>query len=143
MSAATTLHTSDAFVLRTYPYGEAHKVVVLFTRSGGLVRAVAYGAQSKRQKYGAALELFSEVSVVYRERQGQELVSLVACDVKRLHFAATSDPVLMAMLAYWAELTSELFPAHQATTLHIACSPQRAIWPTATRRRHGRKRLMP
>jgi DNA repair protein RecO (recombination protein O) len=114
MSAATTLHTSDAFVLRTYPYGEAHKVVVLFTRSGGLVRAVAYGAQSKRQKYGAALELFSEVSVVYRERQGQELVSLVACDVKRLHFAATSDPVLMAMLAYWAELTSELFPAHQA-----------------------------
>jgi DNA repair protein RecO (recombination protein O) len=113
MSAAMTLHTSDAFVLHTYPYGEAHKVVVLFTRSSGLVRAVAYGAQSRRQKYGAALELFSEVHVVYRERQGQELVSLVACDVKRLHFAAASNPVVMSMLAYWAELISGLFPAHQ------------------------------
>lgn len=112
--SATALHSSDAFVLRTYSYGEAHKVVVLFTRSNGLVRAVAHGAQSKRQKYGATLELFSEVSVVYRERQGQELVQLVSCDAKRLHFTAASDPVVMAMLAYWAELTGELFPAHQA-----------------------------
>ncbi|MGQ9896131.1 MAG: DNA repair protein RecO [Acidobacteriota bacterium] len=113
MSAATTLHTSDAFVLRTYPYGEAHKVVVLFTRSSGLARAVAHGAQSRRQKYGAALELFSEVYVVYRERPGQDLVSLVTCDVKRLHFAVAADPVVMAMLSYWAELTSELFPPYQ------------------------------
>ncbi|MFQ3580937.1 MAG: DNA repair protein RecO [Chloracidobacterium sp.] len=108
------LHTSDAFVLRTYDYGEGHKIVVLFTRLDGLIRAVAHGARSSKNKYGAALELLSEVAITYREREGRDLAQLVTCDVKRTRFSAAADPATLAMLAYWAELVSELFPPHQA-----------------------------
>ncbi|OYT71994.1 MAG: DNA repair protein RecO [Chloracidobacterium sp. CP2_5A] len=110
-----TLHASDAFALRAYDYGEAHKIVVLFTRADGLIRAVAHGARSAKNKYGAAFELLSEVTVAYREREGRELAQLTACDVKRARFAIAADPSAMAMLGYWAELVCELFPPRQAS----------------------------
>ncbi len=110
---AATLHSSDAFTLRAYDYGEAHKIVVLFTRADGLIRAVAHGARSAKNKYGAALELLSEVAVAYREREGRELAQLVTCDVKRARFSVAADPSAMAMLGYWAELTLELFPPRE------------------------------
>ncbi len=112
--AATTLHTTDAFVLRTYDYAEAHRIIVLFTRVDGLIRAVAPGARSTRRKYGAAFELLSEVTVAYREREGRELAQLTAWEVKQTRFAAAADPSTVALLGYWAELVSELFPPHQA-----------------------------
>ncbi|MCS7078789.1 MAG: DNA repair protein RecO [Chloracidobacterium sp.] len=112
--STTTLRSGDAFVLRAYDYAEAHKIVVLFTRTDGLIRAVAHGARSARSKYGAAFELLSEVAVAYREREGRELAQLTSCDVKRTRFAAAADPAAVAMLGYWAELVCELFPPHQA-----------------------------
>lgn len=111
--ASATLHTSDAFVLRTYDYAEAHRIVVLFTRADGLIRAIAHGARSAKSRYGAAFELLSEVTVAYREREERELAQLTTCEVKRTRFAAAADPSTMAMLGYWAELVYELFPPHQ------------------------------
>lgn len=107
-------HETNAFTIRTYPFSEIHKVCVFFTQQAGVVKAVAHGSRKLKSRYGSTLELFSEVRLKYREREGQELVQLTDCELVKSHFDAASNPETGAMLAYWGELLTELFPAHQA-----------------------------
>ncbi|MBX7220709.1 MAG: DNA repair protein RecO [Blastocatellia bacterium] len=108
------LHETDAFTLKTFPYAENHRAAVFFTKQFGLVRAVAHGSRSLKNRYGAGLELFSEVHLKYREKEGREMVQLSDCELITSHFDAASQPETAALLAYWAELIIEFFPAHQA-----------------------------
>lgn len=126
-----TLHLAEGFALKTFPYAEAHRVCVFFTRQHGIVKAVAHGSRSLKSKFGSGLELFSEIRMSYREREDRELGQLVTCDVLKSRFDAASDPVTAAMLSYWAELVIEFFPPHQANdavyrllTASLACLEQ-------------------
>ena len=59
----------EAFVLRSYKLGEADLILVLLTRSHGVVRAVAKGIRKTKSRFGARLDRFSKVNVqVYRGR---------------------------------------------------------------------------
>jgi DNA repair protein RecO (recombination protein O) len=102
---------ADALVLRTYPLGDADRIVVFLTRDRGKKRGVAKNARQSRRRFGGALEPLTEVRVEYDEREGRELV--------RLHFAeARRSPLAVAGLGgegagpleyvgYFAELIDE------------------------------------
>lgn len=109
-----TLQSAEGFALKTFPYAEAHRVCVFFTRQHGVIKAVAHGSRSLKSKFGSGLELFSEVKLSYREREDRDLGQLVTCDVVRSRFDAASDPSTQAMLSCWAELVIEFFPPHLA-----------------------------
>jgi DNA repair protein RecO (recombination protein O) len=96
---------SDAFVLRTYDFGETSRVVVLLTRDRGKVRAVAKGARGPKTRYQSALEPMSEVRVSLYGRQGAELFRIGQCELIRSAFPA-GDAGLDAnlLLSYFAEL---------------------------------------
>ncbi len=104
---------TEAFALRTYPFSEHHKVCVFFTRQVGVVRAVAHGSRRLKSKYGAGLELFSQVHLKFREREGRDLVELADCELVKSHFEAAANPEIAAILSYWSELITEFLPAHQ------------------------------
>jgi DNA repair protein RecO (recombination protein O) len=108
------MQTAEGFALKTFPYAEAHRICVFFTRQQGTVKAVAHGSRSLKSKFGSGLELFSEVKLSYKEREDRELGQLVTCDVVRSRFDAASNPSTQAMLSCWAELVIEFFPPHQA-----------------------------
>ncbi|HKY15516.1 MAG TPA: DNA repair protein RecO [Microthrixaceae bacterium] len=57
------LYRDTAIVLRTYKLGEADRIVVLFTRGRGKVRAVAKGVRKTRSKFGARMEPTSHVNL--------------------------------------------------------------------------------
>ena len=50
------LYRDDGVVLRTYKLGEADRIIVLFTRAHGKVRAVAKGIRRTKSKFGARIE---------------------------------------------------------------------------------------
>lgn len=50
------LYRDEAVVLRTYKLAEADRIVVLFTRGRGKLRAVAKGIRRTRSKFGSRLE---------------------------------------------------------------------------------------
>ena len=52
-----------AFVVRTYDFGEADRVVVLLTRNHGLVRGVAKGVRKVKSRFGSRLQPFVDVDV--------------------------------------------------------------------------------
>ncbi|MFT7599969.1 MAG: DNA repair protein RecO (recombination protein O) [Acidimicrobiales bacterium] len=50
------LYRDEGVVLRTYKLGEADRIIVLYTRNHGKVRAVAKGVRRTKSKFGARLE---------------------------------------------------------------------------------------
>jgi DNA repair protein RecO (recombination protein O) len=64
------LYRDDAVVLRCQKLGESDRIVTLFTRRHGLVRAVAKGVRRTSSRYGARLEPFGHIDIQIIEGRG-------------------------------------------------------------------------
>ena len=65
----------SGIVLRSYPFGEADKVVVLISPLHGKLRTVAKGVRKTKSKFGARLESFMEVDLVLYEGRNLDLIT--------------------------------------------------------------------
>jgi DNA repair protein RecO (recombination protein O) len=72
------LYRDEAIVVRTYKLGEADRIVVLFTRDRGKVRAVAKGVRKTLSRFGARLEPMSHVALQLYE--GRELDTITQAE---------------------------------------------------------------
>jgi DNA repair protein RecO (recombination protein O) len=79
------LARTQAIVLRVRRMGETSKLVTLYTEDFGKVKVVAKGARKPKSKFGAGLELMTEIQVVFYLREDRELQTLSDCDVTRSH----------------------------------------------------------
>lgn len=61
--ASRPSYRDRAFVVRTYDFGEADRVVVLLTRGHGLVRAVAKGVRKTKSRFGSRVQPFVDIDV--------------------------------------------------------------------------------
>jgi len=107
------LHETEAFVLRTFTLKEADKVCLFFTREAGKLRGVAHGARRLRSRYGASLEPFTEVALVYYQKENKDLVSISSCEIIRSQFQEGMSSELLGVMHYLAELVIEFLPDHE------------------------------
>lgn len=107
------LRRSEAIVLRTYRVGEADKVVVFLSRELGKLRGLAKGARRPRSRFGASLEVGTEVVLTFFEKEGQELVSVDRCDIIRSTFSDFADPVVACTLEYLTDLADHFAPERE------------------------------
>ncbi len=70
---------TEAVVLRSIRYGEADRILHLYTPHLGRVGAIAKGARRSRSRFGARLEPFFHVRVVLHEGRG-ELATVTSAD---------------------------------------------------------------
>lgn len=71
------LYRDEGVVLRTHALGEADRIVVLFTRQRGIIRAVAKGVRRTSSKFGARLEPFMYVDIQCYEGRSLDTVTQV------------------------------------------------------------------
>lgn len=71
------LYRTDGVVLRTYKLGEADRIVVVYTRARGKVRAVAKGVRRTKSRFGARLEPGSIVHAQFYEGRNLDIVTQV------------------------------------------------------------------
>ncbi|WKD57254.1 DNA repair protein RecO [Corynebacterium capitovis DSM 44611] len=71
-------YRDHAFVVRTYDFGEADRVVVLLTRTHGVVRAVAKGVRRARSRFGSRIQPFVEINV--QLYPGRNLATITEAD---------------------------------------------------------------
>jgi DNA repair protein RecO (recombination protein O) len=72
------LYKDQAIVLRTMRLGEADRILTLFGRAGGKVRAVAKGVRKTKSRFRGRFEPFTHVSLVlWRGRSGLDTVTQV------------------------------------------------------------------
>lgn len=98
-----SLHTSDAFVLATYPLREKDRIVSFLTRDAGKKRGVARGARNPKSAFAGSLEPMTEARVVYFEKEGKELVSINSADTLRSSFPLSNDLERALFLSALAE----------------------------------------
>lgn len=98
-----TLHTTDAIVLQSFPYGETSRIVRLLTRTAGVHSAIAKGAARPRSRYHV-LEPFAEGSATLYIRPTRELQTLAAFDVGRNRHELGRDLLSFGGASLLAEL---------------------------------------
>lgn len=69
------LYRTDAVVLRTYKLGEADRIVVLYTRTRGKVRAVAKGVRRTKSRFGGRLEPGAVVALQLYEGRNLDVIT--------------------------------------------------------------------
>ncbi len=87
-------------MLRSIRYGEADRIVHLYTPHHGRIGAIAKGARRSRSRFGARLEPFVHIRVVLREGRG-DLYTVTGADTIDVHpglrdHAATLDAAARA-----------------------------------------------
>ncbi|MDP8957663.1 MAG: DNA repair protein RecO [Actinomycetota bacterium] len=73
------LRHDQGIVLRSFPFAEADRVVVLLSPNHGKVRAVAKGVRKTKSRFGGRLEPFSHVDLVVYE--GRNLDTITQAEV--------------------------------------------------------------
>ena len=72
---------SEAFVLGRTPFKESSLIVGIFTRSDGVVRAVAKGGRRPKSPFSGVLEPFNRVEAELSAKEGRDLWTLRGVDL--------------------------------------------------------------
>lgn len=107
------LRETEAVVLRTYRLGEADKIVSLFTRQWGRLRAVAAGAQRPKSRYGGTLEGLSYVRLWLFERENRDLLRMNSAELLESFFDMQKDYRLQVAAQYVAEVSERFLPERE------------------------------
>ena len=104
-------YPAHALVIGVHPWGDADKVVELFTAEKGRVRAAAFGSRRPKSALAAALQLFNELDVNLTE--GQRLDTVRTASIQHHPKKLSEDIVAMAYGSFVAECVSEFLPEKQ------------------------------
>lgn len=107
------LRDSEAIVLRSFPLGEADRIVSLLTRSMGRIRGVARGARRTKSQFGSTLQMLSHVRVWFYEREGRDLVRISQCELVESFLDAQKDYSAGVALSLVSEVSEAVLPEHE------------------------------
>src|SRR5579863_2038184 len=107
------LRETEAIVLRTYRLGEADKIVSLFSRQFGRLRAVASGAQRPKSRYGGVLEPLTYIRLWLFERENRDLLRINSAELLESFFAMQGDYTVHIAAQYIAEATERILPERE------------------------------
>jgi DNA repair protein RecO (recombination protein O) len=104
---------TEAIILKTFPLGEADRLVSFFGRTSGRLRGVAAGARRIKNRYGSTLEVLSHVQVWYVERETRDLVRIQECELLESFHQAQTDYGLSTGLAVISEIAERTLPEQE------------------------------
>jgi DNA repair protein RecO (recombination protein O) len=105
---------TEAIILKTFPLGEADRLVSFLGRASGRVRGVAAGARRVKNRYGSTLEVLSHVQIWYVEKETRELVRIQQCELLESFHKSQSNYELSTGLAVISEAAELVLPDHEA-----------------------------
>lgn len=106
---------TEAIILKTFPLGEADRLVSFFARTSGRLRGVASGARRLNNRFGSTLEALSHVQLWYVERETRELVRIQQCELLESFHKAQSNYGLSTGLAVVSEIGERVLPEREVS----------------------------
>jgi len=101
-------YKTEAFVLRSFRFAEADRVLHLYTRDRGRVGAIAKGVRKTTSRFGARLEPFSHVELLLHQGSG-DLHTVTGASLVDAHRPAREDPYRGSVGLVGAEAMLRLF----------------------------------
>src|SRR3954464_6018736 len=109
---AAPSYPTEAAGLRSIRFGEADRVLHLYTADRGRVGAVAKGVRKTKSRFGGRLEPLSHVELVLHQGAG-ELQTVTGVQLIRAHDSARSDYYRLSAGLIGAEAMLRLFPEQE------------------------------
>ena len=118
-------YLSPAVVLRATDFRESDRLVVLFTRKYGKIRAVAKGAKRSRKRGLGTLQIFTHARIeVVEGGKRSPIPRLESADLLHAFYGIARDPVALGYGCYFLELVDgfaqELEPHEAVFDLLVA-----------------------
>ena len=104
---------TEAIVLRSIRYGEADRILHLYTPHRGRLGAIAKGVRRARSRFGARLEPFFHVRVVLHEGRG-ELHTVTSVDTVAAHGQLREQASTLDAAARACDALARLFDSAEA-----------------------------
>ncbi len=105
-------YIDDAIVLTSLDYGEADKIVTLFTKTHGRLSAFANGARKSKRRFAGALEPSTHIRAHLVETRG-DTSRLDGADIQQSFHHLRDDLSHIARAMYCLELCRELTRDHE------------------------------
>ena len=99
---------TQAIVLRSIRYGEADRILHLYTPRHGRLGAIARGARRARSRFGARLEPFFHICAVLHEGRG-DLHTVTSADTVAAHAALREHSATLDAAARACDAVARLF----------------------------------
>lgn len=106
---------TEAIILKSKNYGEADRILTVFSRNHGKLVILAKGARRINSKKGPTLEVFNKVTLLLSSGKNFDIVSE---SIVSENFEGLRKKLKLVGLAYnICELTDKLTPEHQESTI--------------------------
>lgn len=102
------LYAAEGIVLGARSWGEADKVMTIFTRERGLLRAAAFGCRRPRSPLAGAMQMFVHADLQLAE--GGRLETVKTASVRVHHAKLSLDLTALAYATFAAEVIREFLP---------------------------------
>src|SRR5437870_9502890 len=106
-------YKTEAVVLRSFRFGEADRVLHLYTLARGRVGAVAKGIRKTKSRFGARLEPLSHVELLLHEGSG-ELATVTGAALLASHREVREERYRLEVGLIGAEAMLRLFTEPEA-----------------------------
>ena len=104
---------SDAIILKTYPLGEADRIVSFFSREHGKMRGVANGARRMKNRFGASLEPLAHSRVMFFLKENRDLVRIQSADLIDSPMKLFEDYDRAVHCGHIIDLVERFLPEHE------------------------------
>lgn len=105
------IYKAEAIVLRSMVYGEADRILTLFTREAGKISAIAKGVRKTTSRLRGAVQLFSHTRLVLYGGRSLDTVSQGEAEEEFSYLE--QDVERFATASYCAELVDRLTPERE------------------------------
>lgn len=96
--------TYRGIIIRQTDYGDAHRMLWIFSETDGIIKAVRYGVRGKKTSNAAAFQLFSYADFKLRPSRG-DIMTAVAADVIDGFYPISEDIGKLALVSYLSDIT--------------------------------------
>jgi DNA repair protein RecO (recombination protein O) len=103
---------TDAIVLRSLRYGEADRILHLYTPTRGRIGAIAKGVRRTRSRFGGRLEPFSRVRLICHEGRG-DLVTITSVETLDAHARLRDGAVTLDRAARACDAVARMFETEE------------------------------
>lgn len=94
-------------VIKQTPFGEANRIISIFTKEYGIIKACVYGAKSAKGKTGAAAQFLCYGDYVMY-KSDRELLNVQSADIVESFFSVQEDVVKLSLCVYMCDLVYNL-----------------------------------
>ena len=91
-------------IIRQNNYGDAHRMLSIFTETDGIIKAVRYGIRGKKTSNAAAFQVLSYGDFRLRSSQGG-IMTAVSADIIDGFYPVCEDIVKLALVNYFSDIT--------------------------------------